>query len=86
MWQIEYTPSAAKDAEKVKKSHLYEKAKRLIEVLRTNPYQRPPEYEKLLGDLKGAYSRRLNRQHRLIYAIDETRHVVRILAMWSHYE
>ena len=86
MWQIEYTHSAAKDAEKVKKSHLYEKAKRLVEVLRMNPYQCPPEYEKLLGDLKGAYSRRINRQHRLIYSVDEARRVVRILAMWSHYE
>jgi Txe/YoeB family toxin of toxin-antitoxin system len=86
MWRIEYTRRAAKDAEKLKASHLYKKAKHLLDVLRTNPWQSPPEYEKLFGDMQGAYSRRLNDQHRLVYSVDEPNRIVVILAMWSHYE
>ena len=86
MYRIEYHKNALKDIEKLKKNKLEKKAKEVIEVLRDNPYQNPPPYEKLLGDLRDYYSRRINIQHRLVYQVLEEKNVVRILSMWSHYE
>jgi len=70
----------------LKQANLDNKAKNLIEVIRKNPFESPPPYEKLVGDLIGAYSRRINRQHRLIYKIDAEHHAVIIIRMWTHYE
>ncbi len=86
MYQVFYDKSATKDIPKLKAAHLDEKAKRLIALIQSNPYQTPPPYEKLVGDFKGAYSRRINRQHRLVYQVDEQRQAIKILAMWTHYE
>ena len=86
MYRIIYTEKAIKDTEKIKQSTLISKAKNLIEVIKSNPYQTPPPYEKLQGDLEGAYSRRLNIQHRLIYQIYEGEKIIKIISIWSHYE
>lgn len=86
MYKIVYTKTAAKDAPKLRAVHLTEKAKALIEILRMDPYQTPPPYEKLTGDLLGAYSRRLNIQHRLVYQVCEEEQTVKILSLWTHYE
>ena len=85
-WQLVYTKDAQKDAEKLAPAGLKEKAKSLLAVLSENPFQNPPAYEKLIGDLAGAYSRRINIQHRLVYQVLEEQHVVKVLRMWSHYE
>ncbi|HNZ27876.1 MAG TPA: Txe/YoeB family addiction module toxin [Spirochaetota bacterium] len=85
-YKIFYTKDAAKDFEKVKKSKLYKKVVSLIDIIKINPYQNPPEYEKLLGDLDGAYSRRINKKHRLIYQIFNDKKIVKIISLWSHYE
>lgn len=86
-YRIVITKSAQKDKEKVKAfPALRRKAEELLEILRENPFRTPPPYEKLQGDLKGAYSRRLNQQHRLVYTVDEERKAVKIIAMWTHYE
>jgi Txe/YoeB family toxin of toxin-antitoxin system len=85
-WQLVYTKHAQKDAEKLAASGLKEKAKSLLAILSENPFQNPPAYEKLIGDLAGAYSRRINIQHRLVYQVLETQRVVKVLRMWSHYE
>ena len=76
---------ALKDAKKLSSVNLAPKAKKLIEILRKDPFQTPPPYEKLVGNLSGAYSRRINIQHRLVYQVREEDKVVRILRMWSHY-
>ncbi len=86
MYKIVYTKTAAKDIPKLKAAHLDDKAKSLIEVVRVNPFQNPPPYEKLVGDLSGAYSRRINVQHRLVYEVCEQEQVVKILSLWTHYE
>jgi len=86
MYKIVYTKTAAKDIPKLKAAHLDDKAKSLIEVVRVNPFQNPPPYEKLVGDLSGAYSRRINVQHRLVYEVYEQEQVVKILSLWTHYE
>lgn len=86
MYRIVYTKKAAEDIAKLKAAHLDGKAKALIEVIRGNPYQSPPQYEKLLGDLKGAYSRRINIRHRLVYEVLEKEHTVKIISMWTHYQ
>ncbi len=86
MYKIVYHKNALKDIEKLKKSNLAKKTKSLIEILKDNPFQNPPPYEKLLGDLKDLYSRRINIQHRLVYEVLEDKKTVRILSMWSHYE
>lgn len=86
MYKIVYTKTAAKDIPKLKGAHLDEKAKALIEILRSDPYQMPPPYEKLVGDLNGAYSRRINLQHRLVYEVYETEQTIKILSLWTHYE
>lgn len=86
MYKIVYTKTAAKDIPKLKGAHLDEKAEALIEILRSDPYQMPPPYEKLVGDLNGAYSRRINLQHRLVYEVYEAEQTIKILSLWTHYE
>ncbi|WP_068857926.1 Txe/YoeB family addiction module toxin [Perlucidibaca aquatica] len=85
-WQLVYTKQAQKDAEKLAAAGLKEKAKTLLGIVADNPFQNPPPYEKLVGDLAGAYSRRINIQHRLVYQVLEAEHVVKVLRLWSHYE
>ncbi|MGE3298179.1 MAG: Txe/YoeB family addiction module toxin [Porticoccaceae bacterium] len=85
-WQLIYTKQAQKDAQKLASSGLKEKAKELLKIVESNPYQNPPPYEKLVGDLASAYSRRINIQHRLVYQVLETEHVVKVLRLWTHYE
>ena len=84
-YKILYSKLALKDAKKLSSAGLSIKAQRLIEILKKNPFQNPPPYEKLVGNLKGAYSRRINIQHRVVYQVREFDKVVRILRMWSHY-
>ena len=86
MWQLYYTKQAKKDAKKLLSSGLKEKARTLLELISENPYQNPPPYEKLVGDLDGAYSRRINIHHRLVYQVLEEEKAVKILRMWTHYE
>ena len=85
-WELVYTKQAQKDAKKLAKSGLKKKAIELLEILKTNPYQNPPPYEKLVGDLSGAYSRRINIQHKLVYQVLESESIVKIIRMWTHYE
>jgi len=85
-WQIVYAKQALKDAKKLSASGLKQKAQELLAVLKKNPFQNPPPYEKLVGDLAGAYSRRVNIQHRIVYEIYDQEKVVRVLRMWTHYE
>jgi toxin YoeB len=85
-WQLIYAKAAQKDAQKLSSAGLKEKAQLLLAILQVNPFQNPPPYEKLIGDLSGAYSRRINIQHRLVYEVLEQQQVVKILRMWSHYE
>ncbi|MBE7565373.1 Txe/YoeB family addiction module toxin [Acidithiobacillus thiooxidans] len=85
-WRLVYTQHAQKDAKKLAASGLKEKAVNLLKVLEENPYQNPPPYEKLVGDLAGAYSRRINIQHRILYEVLEQEHIVKILRLWTHYE
>ncbi len=86
MYNIYYTKKALKDKDKLKSVGLSIKALKLIELIKENPYQNPPPYEKLVGDMKGAYSRRLNIQHRLVYSVDESEKAIKIIRMWTHYE
>jgi toxin YoeB len=86
IWQIIYTQQARKDAQKLASSGLKEKAKELLKLIEANPFQNPPPYEKLIGDLAGAYSRRINIQHRLVYQVLEREHLVKVLRLWTHYE
>ena len=85
-WQLLYTGDALKDAKKITSSGLKTKAEKLLAILSINPYQNPPPYEKLSGDLAGAFSRGINIQHRLIYQILEKVQIVKIIRMWTHYE
>jgi len=85
-WKLIYTKHAQKDAKKLAASGLKKKAQELLNILKENPYQNPPSYEKLVGDLSGAYSRRINIQHRLVYQVLEEEHVVKVLRLWTHYE
>ena len=85
-WQLVFTKHAQKDAKKLAESGLKANAQTLLAVLTANPYQNPPPYEKLVGDLNGAYSRRINIQHRLVYEVLDTEKIVKVLRMWSHYE
>jgi len=85
-WELIYTKHAQQDAQKLSAAGLKEKAQALLAVLRDNPFQNPPPYEKLVGDLFGAYSRRINIQHRLVYQVLQDQNVVKVLRMWSHYE
>ncbi len=86
MWKIYYTKQAKKDARKLASAGLKEKAQSLLKVLETNPFQNPPPYEKLVGDLSGAYSRRINIQHRLVYQVLEKKQEVKIIRLWTHYD
>lgn len=85
-WQIVYTKQAQKDAKNLASAGLKTKAEQLLAVLTENPYQNPPPYEKLLGDLAGAYSRRINIQHRIVYEVFNDAKTVKVLRMWTHYE
>jgi len=85
-WKVVFTKQARKDAKKLSSSGLREKAEAIIQILRGNPYQVPPPYEKLVGDLAGAFSRRLNIQHRLVYQVLDDEKVVKVIRMWTHYE
>lgn len=86
MYKIVYTKKESKDIPLIKAAGFTEKAKALIAILRLNPCQNPPAFEKLQGDLLGAYSRRINLQHRLVYQIYEGEKIVKIISLWSHYE
>lgn len=86
IYRIVYTKTATKDIPKLKSAHLDGKAKSLIEIIRENPFQNPPPYEKLIGDLNGAYSRRINVQHRLVYEVYESEKTIKIISLWTHYE
>lgn len=85
-WQLVYTKQVQKDAKKLASSGLKAKAQELLAMLAEDPLQRPPPFEKLVGDLAGAYSRRINIQHRLVYQVLEEDRVVKVLRLWSHYE
>jgi toxin YoeB len=85
-WSIVYTRQAQKDAKKIASSNLKAQAQRLLDIIARNPFQNPPPYEKLVGDLAGAYSRRINIQHRLVYQVYASEHIVKVLRMWTHYE
>lgn len=86
MYILKFSKLAQKDAENLKSAGLDEKAKRLLNIIKENPFQIPPPYEKLIGDLNGMYSRRINIQHRLVYTVDEENKIIRVLRMWKHYE
>jgi len=85
-WELVYAKHAQKDAQKLAASGLKAKAQVLLAIIKENPFQNPPPYEKLVGDLAGAYSRRINIQHRLVYQVIQGENVVKVLRMWSHYE
>ncbi len=85
-WRLVYTPQAQKDAKKLARSGLQEQAQRILDVLEKNPFEPHPPYEKLVGDLAGAYSRRINIQHRVVYQVLKNEHVVKVLRLWTHYE
>lgn len=85
-WKLAYTKQAQKDAKKLASSGLKLKAQVLLALIAEDPYRKPPPFEKLIGDLAGAYSRRINIQHRLVYQILEDERVVKVLRLWSHYE
>jgi len=85
-WNLVYTKQAQKDAKKLAASNLKDKAQSLLDIIQINPFQNPPPYEKLVGDLEGAYSRRINIQNRLVYEVIESENTVKVLRMWTHYE
>jgi Txe/YoeB family toxin of toxin-antitoxin system len=85
-WQVVFTKQAQKDAKRISAAGLRRKAEELLAVLAANPYQSPPRYEKLVGDLSGAYSRRIDIRHRLVYQILDDLKAVKVLRMWTHYE
>lgn len=85
-WQLVFAKHALKDAKKLSAAGLRDKAQALLDVLAQDPFQNPPPYEKLAGDLEGAYSRRINIQHRVVYEVFRKERVVRVLRMWTHYE
>ena len=85
-YKLVYTKQAQKDAKKIKNSGLKAKVEELLEIIRKNPYKIPPPYEKLVGDLSGAYSRKINIQHRLVYQIKKNEKIIKVIRMWTHYE
>jgi toxin YoeB len=85
-WELVYTKQAQKDAKKLSAAGLRPKAEKLLEIIKKNPFKNPPGYEKLVGDLVGAYSRRINIQHRLVYQVYTNEKVIKIIRMWTHYE
>lgn len=86
MYKIVYSKTALKDIPKIKAAGLTNKVKALLDVIRENPYRTPPSYEKLIGDLEGLYSRRINIQHRLVYQVYEQEKTIKVVSLWSHYE
>ena len=86
MWTIKYSKQSVKDSKKIEQSNLKQSVINLLEILKVDPFQYPPPYEKLIGDLTGKYSRRINIQHRLVYEVFEEEKIVRVLRMWTHYE
>ncbi len=86
MWELYFTRQAKKDARKLAAAGLKEKAETLLAIIQDNPYQTLPPYEKLVGDLTGSYSRRINIQHRLVYQVLDDKKVVKVLRLWTHYE
>lgn len=85
-WKVVFTKQAQKDAKKIKFAGLKPKTEKLLNILLENPFQNPPSYEKLIGDLSGAYSRRINIQHRLVYQVYEEHKIVKVIRMWTHYD
>jgi len=85
-WQLVFTKQAQKDAKKISHSGLKPQTERLLEIIKENPFKNPPPYEKLVGDLSGAYSRRINIQHRLVYQVLDDIKTIKIIRMWTHYE
>ena len=86
MWTIKYSKQAVKDSKKIEQANLKQSVINLLEILKENTFQNPPPYEKLIGDLTGKYSRRINIQHRLVYEVFEEEKIVRVLRMWTNYE
>lgn len=86
MYKVVFTKQAQKDAQKLAESNLKDKASKILEILKNDPFQKYPPYEKLLGDLSGTFSRRINIQHRLIYQVYDNKKIVKIIRMWIHYE
>ncbi|NOQ17268.1 MAG: Txe/YoeB family addiction module toxin [Methyloprofundus sp.] len=84
-WTLVYTKQAQKDAKKLSASGLKDKAQKILEILKVNPYQTPPPYEKLVGDLSGAYSRRINIQHRVVYQVHASEAAIKVIRLWTHY-
>ena len=85
-WHLVFTKQSQKDAKKIAYAGLKPQAERILEILQENPYKNPPPYEKLVGDLSGAYSRRINIQHRLVYQVLDDMKSVKVIRMWTHYE
>lgn len=85
-WKLFYTTQARKDAKKLARAGLRPKAEAILKILKSNPFQSPPPFEKLVGDLSGAYSRRINIQHRIIYQVIKRQKIVKVIRMWTHYE
>lgn len=85
-WRVIFTRQARKDAKKISASNLRSNVENLLDILREDPFQKPPPYEKLVGDLSGAYSSRINIQRRLVYQVLEEEHLVKVIRMWTHYE
>jgi Txe/YoeB family toxin of toxin-antitoxin system len=85
-WQVVFTKQTLKDAKKVNSAGLKDKAENIIKLLQNNPYQNPPSFEKLVGDLTGAFSRRINIQHRMVYQIYEKEKTIKVIRMWTHFE
>lgn len=85
-WRLVYTRQAQRDARKLARAGLKPQAQKLLDILTANPFQTPPSYEKLVGDLSGAYSRRINIQHRLVYQVYKKEKTVKVIRMWTHYE
>ncbi|MCI0493540.1 Txe/YoeB family addiction module toxin [candidate division KSB1 bacterium] len=85
-WKLKYTKQAQKDAKKLAAAGLKSKAEAILKILETDPFQTPPPYEKLVGDLSGAYSRRINIQHRIVYQVLADEQIVKVIRMWTHYE
>ena len=85
-WELVYTKQAQKDAKKLAASGLKNKAQSLLKIIKNDPFQRQPPYEKLVGDLSGAYSRRINIKHRLVYQVYDKEHIIKVIRLWTHYE
>ncbi|GHT14854.1 addiction module protein [Planctomycetales bacterium] len=85
-WKVRYAKQAEKDAKRIQQAGLQAKVQSLLNVIETDPFQIPPTYEKLIGDLEGAYARRINIQHRLVYQVLKEEHAVKVMRMWTHYE